>query len=268
MEPTADVVDDAQVDAVLAATGALMGIAARSLSEALQDVTLPQYRALALIGQAGTLRPSDLAKALAMQPSGVTRLTARLQRDGLLSRRRATGDGRESMVTLTPAGEGVVRDVTRRRRREIVAALAGMSPPERAAAARGLRLVARAAGDTPDDALLLGWCAPGGDTASDERKPTMSATLRIHRGHGAPERFVHVGEARLGQLTEPVNDFEISPGHQVVKLTLGAYHSAAAQFDVHEGERVEFDVVDVPDAVLPVLLGGAVRLERRDAQHH
>lgn len=92
----------------------------------------------------------------------------------------------------------------------------------------------------------------------------MSATLRIHRGHGAPQRFVHVGADRLGQLTDPVNDFEIPPGHHVVELKLGAYHSVAAQFDVHEGERVEFDVVDVPDAVLPVLLGGAVRLQRRD----
>lgn len=155
-------VDDAQVDAILDATGTLMGIAARSLSDALQSVTLPQYRALALISQAGGLRPSDLAQALAMQPSGVTRLTARLERAGLLSRRRNTGDGRESMVMLTPAGEGVVRDVTRRRRREVSAALARMSPPDRAAAARGLRLFARAAGDLPDDALLLGWCPSRG----------------------------------------------------------------------------------------------------------
>ncbi len=259
----ADRVDSAEIDAVLDATGALMGIAARSMSDALESVTLPQYRALALIAGAGTLRPSDLARALAMQPSGVTRLASRLQRDGLLSRRRATGDGRESALTLTPAGEGVVREVTRRRRREITAALSRMSPSERAAAAGGLRLFARAAGEGHHEALLLGWCAPNGGTASPERKPTMSATLRIHRGHGAPERIVFLGRDRIGQLSDPVNDFEVPLGRHVVQLRLGAYHSIAAHFDAHEGDVIEFDVVDDPEAVMPMLLGGAVRLARR-----
>ncbi len=139
------------------ASRALVGITARSLAIAFEHVTLPQFRALALIEQAGSLRPGDLAEALAIQPSGVSRLTTRLRRAGLLQRRPAADNGREATLTLTPAGQAVLSEAMQCRRRDVVAALAGMSTSDRQAVTHGLRLLARAAGEHHRDALLLGW---------------------------------------------------------------------------------------------------------------
>ncbi len=94
----------------------------------------------------------------------------------------------------------------------------------------------------------------------------MSATLRIHRGSGEPGREVYLGRQRLGALTSEVTDFPITPGRHVLELKLGSFHSNPAHFDAREGELIEYDLVDDPDAVLPMLLGRAVKLVRTNAR--
>ena len=51
----------------------------------------------------------DLASAVLLSPSGLSRRVERLERDGLVERRRAQGDGRNIEATLTSAGRRLFR---------------------------------------------------------------------------------------------------------------------------------------------------------------
>ncbi len=70
-----------------------------------------RYSILLLLAQAdgGALRPSELAEALPITSSGVTRLIDRLERDGVVERRACTTDGRGTFVALTADGTEVFR---------------------------------------------------------------------------------------------------------------------------------------------------------------
>lgn len=56
-----------------------------------------------------SLRMCDLASAVLLSPSGLSRRVERLERDGLVLRRRAAGDGRNIEATLTAAGRRLFR---------------------------------------------------------------------------------------------------------------------------------------------------------------
>jgi len=69
------------------------------------EVGMPfeRYSILLMLTQAdgGALRPSELADALPITSSGVTRLIDRLERDGVVERRACTTDGRGTFVAMT-----------------------------------------------------------------------------------------------------------------------------------------------------------------------
>ncbi len=122
---------DELVDAVLGASRALVAVAARSLANVAEDVTLPQYRFLIELASRGPQRLADLATALGVDRSTATRMCDRLVRKRLVTRRRAQQDRRAVRVSLTGAGAELVAEVSRRRRAEIatiVRADAGGSP--------------------------------------------------------------------------------------------------------------------------------------------
>ena len=78
-------------------------------------IPFERYIVLLMLAQAedGALRPSELADALPITRSGVTRLIDRLERDGVVERRSCATDGRGNFVTLTPQGEKVFRQAGR-----------------------------------------------------------------------------------------------------------------------------------------------------------
>src|SRR5215470_14760983 len=92
--PPATAPPDELVDMVLAASPALVAVAARSLAAAGEDVTLPQYRALVVLAARGPQGTAELAAALTVNPSTATRLCDRLVRKGLVRRHRQAGDRR------------------------------------------------------------------------------------------------------------------------------------------------------------------------------
>ncbi|MGH7912682.1 MAG: MarR family winged helix-turn-helix transcriptional regulator [Candidatus Dormibacteraceae bacterium] len=59
------------------------------------------------------MRMSELAGAVLLSPSGLTRLVARLERDGLVARRRSPDDGRGACAVLTEPGRDRLRKATR-----------------------------------------------------------------------------------------------------------------------------------------------------------
>lgn len=148
---------DEIVDSVLSASRALVAVAARSLAAAEEEVTLPQYRVLVLLASRGSLRAVDLADALYVTRSTVTRMSDRLDRKGLITRTRPANDRRTVIATITPAGRALVDAVTRRRKREIRSILRKMEPDLRAALVPTFRAFADAAGEAPEQSWSLGW---------------------------------------------------------------------------------------------------------------
>jgi DNA-binding MarR family transcriptional regulator len=145
--------------ALLAASRALVGVAARSLSEIDGTITLPQFRALVLLATRGDMNARGLADALAIHPSTATRLCNRLVTKGLIERATSAGNRREVTLTLTDAGTRVVRSVTAKRRAEIRRIITRMEPGSRTALIAALSAFSEAAGETLEDAWKLGWAA-------------------------------------------------------------------------------------------------------------
>ena len=132
---------DELVDTVLAASRALVAVAARSLAAAGDEVTLPQYRALVVLAARGPQGTADLASALAVNPSTATRMCDRLVRKGLVRREPDPRDKRGVLVTLTDLGreqvDAALADLLRRER----ALLAGLYPGDRRHLADMMRIL-------------------------------------------------------------------------------------------------------------------------------
>lgn len=152
---------EALVDAVLAASRALVSVAARSLSHLGEDVTLVQYRVLVELAARGPQRIAELAGVLSVDPSTATRMCDRLARKSLVGRRRSSSDRRTVKVSLTTTGRELVHEVTRRRRAELATILDRMPQEGRQAVLVSLRAFAEAAGQVPEHEWSLGWRLDG-----------------------------------------------------------------------------------------------------------
>ncbi len=149
-------------DAALTASRALVAISARSLS-AIGDLTLPQFRALVVLASHGPTTSSDLAAALSVHASTVTRMVDRLAGKGLVER-STPADRREVVVAVTAAALDVVGAVTESRRREMAAVMDRIPPARRAAVVAAFQEFATAAGEVPDSewSAVLNPPSPGG----------------------------------------------------------------------------------------------------------
>jgi DNA-binding MarR family transcriptional regulator len=152
-----DVPRDELVDAFLGASRALVGVAARSLADVGEDVTLTQYRVLIELASRGPQRLADLARVLEVDRSTATRMCDRLVRKHLAQRRRASSDRRSVRVSLTASGRELVEEVSRRRRGEIARILRRLPVTDRRPALEALRAFADAAGEVPEQDWALGW---------------------------------------------------------------------------------------------------------------
>jgi DNA-binding MarR family transcriptional regulator len=151
---------DELVDTVLAASRALVAVAARSLAAAGDEVTLPQYRALVVLAARGPQGTADLAAALAVNPSTATRMCDRLVGKGLVRRHRQAGDRRMVRITLTTAGRALVAEVTRRRRAELARLLGALPHDQHEPVMAAFAAFAAAAGELPQPGAALGWAGP------------------------------------------------------------------------------------------------------------
>lgn len=132
------------IDELLAASRGLLGVVARSLAPALEDVTVPQFRLIVLVTALGPTRSGDLAERLAVGPSTLTRNVDRLVADGWVERLPSTESRREVLVGPTDQGRALVADVMERRRTEIVGLLASLPDEDRASVFAGAAVLRRA----------------------------------------------------------------------------------------------------------------------------
>ncbi len=150
--------EDDLVDALLDASRALVGVAARSIAGI--DVTLPQYRALVVVGSRPGVSVGDLAEALDIHPTTATRMCDRLVAKALVRRVQASEDRRGVELHLTAAGRRLLARVLDRRRRDVAAIVARLGSDVTDEAVRALAAFAAAAGEAPLDLDPLGWSAP------------------------------------------------------------------------------------------------------------
>jgi DNA-binding MarR family transcriptional regulator len=139
------------VDAVLRACRALVGIAAKSLAAVEDAVTVPQLRVLMMVATRGPLNLATVAAGLDVNPSSASRICERLVKADLLNRSAAPQDRRNVVLTLTPSGRRLVSKVDRHRRTSIERVLRPMAVGDRRATVEGFELFATAAGE-PDGA--------------------------------------------------------------------------------------------------------------------
>jgi DNA-binding MarR family transcriptional regulator len=156
-----------EVDAVLAASRVLIGVAARSLAAVEDTVTLTQVRALVIIASRGPLHLAALAEDMGVHPSNATRACDRLVAAGLLDRRDNPADRRHLLLTLTDAGRQLVDGVMDRRRAAIGKILHQMPPDDRAQLATVLTRFAAAGGEPAHaDLWSVGWITESPSSAT------------------------------------------------------------------------------------------------------
>lgn len=158
-EPSAPTeVDDAEIDAVLHACRSLVAIAAWSADVVANEVDLMQLRVLVLIATRGSASLKAVVETTSIHPSRASRTCDRLVSKGLIARSADPTDRRSLRMTLTPAGERIVRRVRQARRSAIAPVLSAMSPGARADLLRALEDFATASDGVPDgDLSALAW---------------------------------------------------------------------------------------------------------------
>jgi DNA-binding MarR family transcriptional regulator len=125
-------------EAFLAVGRTLMGIAIASVTSARVDVTMVQYRVLVLLADEGQRTVGEIGEELGVNASNASRHCDRLQKLGLVGRRRSTTDARVVRVALTGAGRRLVAEVSAHRRTEVLRVLQRMPVREQAAAVSAL----------------------------------------------------------------------------------------------------------------------------------
>ncbi len=148
---------DRVVDTVLRASRALVAVAARSIAEVDETVTLPQFRTLVALAARGPQNVGALAAELRVHSSTMTRMCDRLARRELIERQPSTESRREVMVSLAPAGHDLLQAVTAARRQAIAQIVRGVPPEVRGAMVDALQAFSDAAGELPDHAWAIAW---------------------------------------------------------------------------------------------------------------
>lgn len=123
-------------DAILAASRLLVELSARSLASLAPELNLTELRVLSLLCQEGPRRLIDIAAALDVTSTTVTRLADKLTERRLVERIRLSRDRREVHLDVAAAGRNLVLAVSAHRRRALASALRDFSEGEQAIAFR------------------------------------------------------------------------------------------------------------------------------------
>jgi DNA-binding MarR family transcriptional regulator len=125
---------------------AVMRLARRMRAErADTSLTLSQLATLATLERHGPMTPREVAAAERVRPPSMTRLLASLEAEGLVLRTDHPTDGRQVLVTASPAGVALLREDRRRRDAWLSQRLRELEPEEREVLRRATGLLDRLA---------------------------------------------------------------------------------------------------------------------------
>lgn len=110
----------------------VMRLARRLRAERLETgLSLTAVAALATIERHGPLTPRALAEHEKVQPPSMTRVLAHLEERELIDRVPHPDDGRQQLVSITPAATGLLKEDRRRREAWLACRLAELTVDER-----------------------------------------------------------------------------------------------------------------------------------------
>lgn len=96
------------------------------------DLTVPEWRVMAVLGRFGPLSANGVADKTQMDKVRVSRAVARLVAARRVSRRTDPADRRRAVLALTPAGLAIHREIVPHARQVEARLLAGLGEAERA----------------------------------------------------------------------------------------------------------------------------------------
>jgi DNA-binding MarR family transcriptional regulator len=99
--------------------------------------------ALGTVSRHGPLTPSELAQRERVQRPTATRLLARLEAPGYVTRTPDPQDGRSALVAVTPEGRALLEDLRHRKDAFLARRLRGLSTEERATLRRAADILER-----------------------------------------------------------------------------------------------------------------------------
>lgn len=76
-----------------------------------EGLTYPQYLVLLVLWEKDGQPVNDIAKRLFLETNTVTPLIQRMEKEGIVGRHRGECDGRQTIVTLTPRGRRLQREL-------------------------------------------------------------------------------------------------------------------------------------------------------------
>jgi DNA-binding MarR family transcriptional regulator len=148
---------DVLTDAVLTASRLLIAVSATSIAAVDESITVPQFRLLVVLYSRRSMRLSDLADILGVNPSTTTRMVDRLVSAGLVDRQINPTSRREVLLDLTEAGDEALLQVTQQRRREIARIVARMPEGRRTQLIEALDAFNEAGGEPPATDVRKDW---------------------------------------------------------------------------------------------------------------
>lgn len=144
-------VTNEQVESVMRASRALVGITAASISTVDDVVTVPQLRVMMMIATRGAVNLAAVAAGLQVSASNASRICDRLLKIGMVDRRDDPADRRNIALTLTPDGQALIDRVVHHRRIAIRRILREMSPAQREALTTAFDAFATVAGEPREE---------------------------------------------------------------------------------------------------------------------
>ncbi len=144
-----------------------VAIAANSLAGEDGQLSIQQYRALALLASREGQRPADLARSLGVTPSTTTTLCDRLVQKGMISRRRAGSDRRSVFLFVTAHGHEQLAKIAIRRSAVLRQIFVRLPPEVQTSLAAALPAFIEAAGEVDVDEWSIRGLVAGRMSAAD-----------------------------------------------------------------------------------------------------
>ncbi len=118
--------------------------------------SLTEARVLYELGQREVTEVADLRRELDLDAGFLSRLLARLERNGLIARERSTDDGRRQRIRLTDDGAAAFAELDRRSAHEIGAVLGALDDDDQGRLVAAMDVVREVLGEArPPEAFVL-----------------------------------------------------------------------------------------------------------------
>jgi DNA-binding MarR family transcriptional regulator/GNAT superfamily N-acetyltransferase len=148
--------------------------------------SLTEVRVMFELAHRDAMPVTQLRRTLSLDPGYLSRLLARFESDGLVSRERSTDDARAQVVALTVAGKDVFTKLDDLSSGQVARLLAGLTDDNQRRLVRAMELIRSQLGDQPrPDTTAEALFPAGGEIALVLRPPRVGDYGWIIHRHGA-----------------------------------------------------------------------------------